>query len=436
MLADFYWASDDGILTPADLDTLSLITTASDISGLKSCDIPMLGASDIKSPGNSPLKSPTRSILHALDIKERGMSPLKSSDIPILSAYEVKMPGKLPLKSSSIPIVTAADIKSPETSPLKSSLVPVISALDIKASSTSPLKSTLGQLTMKCAPPLKSTLGQLTMKCSPDVSPLKSLTNEIILKSPDIPTLDTPQNLLLLQSSDIAIFKSSDIPILNLKSPDMSDLEILDVPLEMSTMKSPDVCALKSQDLSIPTPLLVTKSNSVPKLGSSVTVLKSCEPALSLGTEVLVSTPAADATVVSADIAVAGNNARTPTPGMGQSELMDMLLDEALLKSVTEPTGVNPERSTETSTSEVLLEGAVSGDTCESDKSTDAAPRTTCPYCGVNIPDGSNRRRHIITHTGEKPFECELCGRKFARKAHVDRHKTTHKLMDGTQKDS
>lgn len=42
-----------------------------------------------------------------------------------------------------------------------------------------------------------------------------------------------------------------------------------------------------------------------------------------------------------------------------------------------------------------------------------------CDICGYRGAEKSTLERHRATHTGAKPFECDQCGYKAARKAHL-----------------
>ncbi|XP_042224573.1 longitudinals lacking protein, isoforms H/M/V-like isoform X16 [Homarus americanus] len=48
--------------------------------------------------------------------------------------------------------------------------------------------------------------------------------------------------------------------------------------------------------------------------------------------------------------------------------------------------------------------------------------RHLCPYCGKGFQSPKDLRRHVLTHTGEKPFLCPYCGHRANQKSNLKSH--------------
>uniref|UniRef100_A0A4W5PMS0 C2H2-type domain-containing protein n=1 Tax=Hucho hucho TaxID=62062 RepID=A0A4W5PMS0_9TELE len=45
-----------------------------------------------------------------------------------------------------------------------------------------------------------------------------------------------------------------------------------------------------------------------------------------------------------------------------------------------------------------------------------------CPDCGKKFAHLGAMRRHHLTHTGEKPYSCPVCGKSFTQSGHLREH--------------
>ncbi|XP_032318343.1 ras-responsive element-binding protein 1 isoform X1 [Camelus ferus] len=48
--------------------------------------------------------------------------------------------------------------------------------------------------------------------------------------------------------------------------------------------------------------------------------------------------------------------------------------------------------------------------------------KISCPHCPRVFPWASSLQRHMLTHTGQKPFPCQKCGAFFSTKSNCERH--------------
>uniref|UniRef100_A0A3P8UJ74 Zinc finger protein 335 n=1 Tax=Cynoglossus semilaevis TaxID=244447 RepID=A0A3P8UJ74_CYNSE len=98
-----------------------------------------------------------------------------------------------------------------------------------------------------------------------------------------------------------------------------------------------------------------------------------------------------------------------------------------LRDSPASPSAVNsPSLSTKRFSCRICMESFQGRSDMENHKRAHIDPNTfkcpDCDYTSTSWPEVQDLRRHMMTHTNEKPFSCKLCGQRFNRNGHLKFH--------------
>ena len=59
-------------------------------------------------------------------------------------------------------------------------------------------------------------------------------------------------------------------------------------------------------------------------------------------------------------------------------------------------------------------------------KKTETSAINRCEVCYKVFESKRNVQRHMLLHTGERPFKCDVCDRRFNQKPHLKSHMLVH----------